>query len=89
MDTKGINIIDEVDIDGMAVSALLFYNMKESDKTIKNLTREEKILFLKYAAKEVPEHFGFYNEKKFNDELATISDTELSEMVEEVDWLWK
>lgn len=84
-----IDIFDEVSRDGQSVSALLFYNIEDHTKIIESLTREQKILFLKYAAKEVPEHFGFYNEKDFNSEMNIISDTELNEMVDEVDWLWK
>ena len=89
MISKGIDIFDEVGRDGQTVSALLLHDPRDCKEIIESLTREQKIIFLKYAAKEVPEHFSFYNEDKFNNEVMSISDTELNEMVEEVDWIWK
>lgn len=89
MIVEGIGIFDEVSRDGQAVSALLFYNLKDSTETISILTREQKLLFLKYAAKEVLEYFDYYNGKEFNNKMNSISDGKLNEIVSEVNWMWR
>lgn len=89
MTDKEIEIFDEVSRDGHAVSALLFYRLNDPKEIINTLTREQKILFLKYAAKEAPEYFDYYNGEEFNNNMNSISNNTLSEMVDEVDWLWK
>ena len=52
---------------------------------IQYMTREEKIEFLKQGQEDVRQ---FVNYDKFGD-FSTVSDKELDELVEELDWMWK
>lgn len=53
-----------------------------------NLTRKEKIDFLLSGEKELGENFSINYTNKYGD-FSNVSNEDLDEMVEELDWLWK
>ena len=52
---------------------------------IKNMSREDKIKFLKRGQAEEPKHFNYDMYGDFSD----VSDELLDKLVEELDWIWK
>lgn len=55
------------------------------ENEIKNISREDKIKFLKRAQAEKPKYFNY---DQFGD-FSGVSDELLNELVEELDWMWK
>lgn len=52
------------------------------------MSREEKIAFLSRGEKELGNTYSINYSNKYGD-FSCVSDEELDEMVEELDWLWK
>lgn len=55
------------------------------DEEIRNMSREEKIIFLKRGQAEEPKYFNYDR----YDDFSGVSDELLNELVEELDWMWK
>lgn len=51
----------------------------------KNMSREDKIKFLKRGQAEEPKYFNYDSYGDFSN----VSDELLNELVEELDWIWK
>ncbi len=56
-----------------------------AEEEISNMSREDKIKFLKMGQIEVPKYFNY---DKYGD-FSSVSDELLDKLVEELDWIWK
>lgn len=56
-----------------------------TEEEIRNMSREEKINFLKRGQAEEPKYFNY---DRYGD-FSGVSDKLLNELVEELDWMWK
>ena len=56
-----------------------------TEEEIRNMSREEKINFLKRGQAEEPRYFNYDRYGDFSD----VSEQLLNELVEELDWMWK
>lgn len=60
---------------------------KHNDK--EELTREQKINFLKEGEKELGKDFSFARYSEEYGDFSTTTDEVIDKLVEELDWLWK
>ena len=56
-----------------------------TEEEIKNMSREDKIKFLKRGQAEEPKYFNYDSYGDFSN----VSNELLNELVEELDWIWK
>ena len=62
-------------------------NTKHNDE--EELTREQKINFLKEGEKELRKDFSFARYSEEYGDFSTTPDEVIDKLVEELDWLWK
>lgn len=60
---------------------------KHNDK--EEITREQKINFLKEGEKELGKDFSFARYSEEYGDFSTTTDEVIDKLVEELDWLWK
>ena len=62
---------------------------KYTKQNEEELTREQKINFLKEGEKQLGKDFSFARYSETYGDFSTTSDEVIDELVEELDWLWK